>query len=190
MTLPSLLRHVGVHIPRGVTVDGRVLTGHAAVAAVAAHTATAVVPHTFHGGDDPLAAPAPRAAWWDNAAGREADKAAVHASFPGFVLDDNEGGYVWHGAIDTGRGRFRIEVVGCRGNGLPHIVPVLPRALGRPEGRRGFRNAEHLYTSGNLCVADTSDWDPQVHTTATAIAWAAHWFAAYTGWRIAGGPWP
>jgi len=98
MTLPSLLRHVGVHIPRGVTVDGRVLTGHAAVAAVAAHTATAVVPHTFHGGDDPLAAPAPRAAWWDNAAGREADKAAVHASFPGFVLDDNEGGYVWHGA--------------------------------------------------------------------------------------------
>jgi hypothetical protein len=39
-------------------------------------------------------------------------------------------------------------------------------------------------------VADTSDWDPQVHTTATAIAWAAHWFAAYTGWRIAGGPWP
>ena len=53
----------------------------------------------------------------------------------------------------------------------------------------GFRLAEHLYLSGNLCVADTADWDPAKHTSVTAIAWAAHWYAAYTDWRI-GGMWP
>ena len=47
----------------------------------------------------------------------------------------------------------------------------------------------HLYLSGNLCVADISDWRPGEHTSATAIAWAAHWYAAYTDWRL-GGPWP
>ncbi len=189
MTLLSLLNHVGAHVPRGVTVNGRVLTGPAAVAAVAAHQATAVVPHTFHGGDDPPQEPR-HTAWWDNENARGADVAAVRAAFPGFVLDDQDGGYVWHGQIDTGRGVFRIAVVGSPGNGLPAIVPVTPRVLGRNEGSRGFRKAEHLYTSGSLCVADTADWDPAEHTTATAIAWAAHWVAVYTTWRITGGPWP
>lgn len=190
MTLPSLLRHVGVHIPRGVTVDGRVLTGHAAVAAVAAHTATAVAPHTFHSGEDPPRSPATRPAWWDDPAARAADVAAVHAAFPGFRLDDSDGGYAWHGVLDTGRGRFAITVVGSPERGLPQLVPVRPKALGRSEGSRGFRKSEHLYTSGNLCVAALEDWDAQHHTTDTAIAWAAHWFAAYTDWRMSGGSWP
>ena len=60
--------------------------------------------------------------------------------------------------------------------------------LGRYEGRR-FRRPPHLYDSGALCVAATSDWDQERHTTATAVAWGAHWFAAYTEWRM-GGHWP
>lgn len=190
MTLPSLLRHVGVHIPRGVTVDGRVLTGHAAVAAVAAHTATSLARHTFHGGEDPPPPPATRPAWWDDPNARAADAAAVEAAFPGFRLDDSDGGYAWHGTLDTGRGRFAITVGGNRSHGLPQLVPVSPAVLGRYEGRSGFRRSEHLYDTGNLCVADASDWDPDQHTTATAIAWAAHWYAAYTDWRITGGGWP
>jgi hypothetical protein len=188
MTLPSLLRFVGVDIPRGVSVDGRVLTGRAATAAVSAGTATAVVPHSFHGGDDPQPASA-RTAWWDNPAARDGDIAAVAQAFPSFRLDPRDGGHTWSGAIDTGRGRFDVSIVCDRAGGLPKIVPVRPRALGRNEGRRGFRRSEHLYLSGNLCVADIADWDPAAHTCATVIAWTAHWYAAYTDWRL-GGPWP
>jgi len=42
----------------------------------------------------------------------------------------------------------------------------------------------HLYVSGNLCVADRSEWDPVGHDVATAVAWGAHWLAAYTEWRM------
>ncbi len=195
MTLPSLLRHVGANIPRGVTVDGRVLTGHAAVAAVAAHVATSVVPHTFHGGDQPDLADAgapegPYAlAWWNTyPAARDADVAAVAAAFPGFRYDGAGGGHWFEGVIDTGRGRFRVAVVGNPDGGLPHLVPVQPRGLGRHEGG-GFRRPEHMYTNGNLCVAATADWNRGEHNTVTAIAWAAHWYGVYTDWRL-GGPWP
>lgn len=188
MTLPSLLRRVGIDVPRGISVDGRVLTGRAATAAVVAGTATSVAPHLFHGGDDPVPDPA-SSPWWDRPAARDADVAAVAAAFPGFRLDDTDGRHVFTGTIDTGRGRFTVSVVADPAGGLPRIVPVLPRALGRHEGRRGFRPAEHLYVSGNLCVADEGDWDREAHTSATAIAWAAHWYAAYTDWRL-GGRWP
>ncbi len=189
MTLPSLLRRVGIVVPRGVSVDGRVLTGRAATAAVTAGAATSVVPHMFHGGDDPAPVPCEAPPWWDDPAAREADLAAVARAFPGFELDSSGGGHAWTGTIDTGRGRFAVKVIADPSGGLPTVVPVLPRALGRREGRRGFRAAEHLYVSGNLCVADASDWDSATHTSATAIAWAAHWYAAYTDWRL-GGPWP
>ncbi len=188
MTLPSLLRYVGIDIPRGVSIDGRVLFGRAATAAVAAGTASAVVPHAFHGGDEPPPA-ATRSAWWDDPAARDADIADVNRAFPGFRLDQRDGGHAWTGTIDTGRGTFDVTVVADPAGGLPTIVPVTPRVLGRNEGRRGFRPAPHLYLSGNLCVADTSDWHQGEHTSATAIAWAAHWYAAYTDWRL-GGPWP
>ena len=164
------------------------LTGRAATAAVSAGTATAVMPHTFHGGDDPPPAGA-SSRWWDDPAARDADAAAVAFAFPGFHLDQRGGGHAWTGTINTGRGRFEVKIVSDPGGGLPAIVPILPRALGRNEGRRGFRPAKHLYISGNLCVADTDDWHPGKHTSATAIAWAAHWCAAYTDWRL-GGPWP
>ncbi|TWF80025.1 hypothetical protein FHX44_115962 [Pseudonocardia hierapolitana] len=188
MTLPSLLRRVGLDVPRGVSIDGRILTGRAATAAIASGAATSVERHTFHGGDDPPTLHI-RNAWWQDPAARRTDISAVGHAFPHFQLDDSDGAHNWRGTIDTGRGRFVIHVVGDPGGGLPHVVPVLPRALGRHEGRRGFRRAEHLYASGNLCVADISDWDPDLHTSATAIAWAAHWLAAYTDWCL-GGPWP
>lgn len=188
MTLPGLLRRVGLNIPRGVSVDGRLLTGYAATAAVTAGTATSVAPHTFHGGDD-LPLSRTHSAWWQDPTRRDADVSAVSQAFPQFRLSEFDGAYTWTGRIDTGRGRFMIDVVGDPCGGLPQIIPVLPHTLGRSEGRRGFRKSEHLYVSGNLCVADISDWDRDVHTSATAIAWAAHWFAAYTDWRL-GGPWP
>lgn len=188
MSLPSLLRYVGLDIPRGVSIDGRVLTGRAATAAVTTGAATAIVPHTFHGGNDPAVQTAP-SAWWDDSAARDSDIAVVRRNFPHFILDRRGGGHTWTGTIDTGRGRFAVAIAADSADGLPAIAPVRPRALGRNEGRHGFRPAPHLYLSGNLCVADTGDWHPGEHTSATAIAWAAHWYAAYTDWRI-GGPWP
>lgn len=188
MTLPSLLRRVGLDVPRGVTVDGRLVTGRAAAAAFAAGTATWMASHTFHGGDDPPVTDAP-SAWWRDADARAADFAAVACAFPGFTLDETDGEFTWRGTLDTGRGRFVVDVVADAAGGLPHIVPVSPRVLGRNEGRHGFRPSPHLYTSGHLCVADAADWNAANHTTTTAIAWAAHWFAAYTDWRL-GGRWP
>jgi len=188
MTLPSLLRRVGLDVPRGVSVDGRLITGRAALAALAAGTATCMSPHAFHGGDDPPSTNTPFA-WWRDADARAADCAAVARAFPGFTLDEADGEFTWRGTLDTGRGRFVIDVVADAAGSLPRIIPVSPRVLGRNEGRRGFRPSPHLYTSGHLCVANATDWDAANHTTATAIAWAAHWFAAYTDWRL-GGRWP
>ncbi len=188
MSLPSLLRRIGVDVARGVSVDGRLLTGRAATAAIATGTATSVVPHTFHGGEDPPPEPTP-APWWHDANARQVDIDAVARAFPAFRLDDHDGGHSWSGTIDTGRGRFAVKVLADAAGGVPRIVPERPHRLGRNEGRRGFMPSPHLYTSGALCVADVSDWDPTRHTSATAIAWAAHWYAAYTDWRL-GGRWP
>jgi hypothetical protein len=193
MTLPSLLRHVGVNVPRGVTVDGRIVIG----ATVAMEGVTALEPHTFHGDLDRQAEARPLdmrhahrdKAWWNlNAGRREADKLAVITAFPGFTLNDTDGDYSWLGVIDTGHGRYQIEVEGHPAEGIPLIWPKQPRRLGRHEGGR-WRQPPHLYLSGRLCVAETSDWLPEKHTTATAIAWAAHWLAAYTVWHT-GSSWP
>src|SRR5579859_5767854 len=128
-------------------------------------------------------------AWWNLDQGRrEIDKSAVLAAFPFFALDDSSGGYTWKGIIDTGYGRYGIDVIGNPTGAMPFILSRHPRRLGRQEGA-GWRPSPHLYKSGRLCVAETSDWVPERHTTATVIAWAAHWLAAYTVWR-AGGQWP
>jgi hypothetical protein len=196
MTMTSLLRHVGIHVPRGVTVDGRLLVGAPAVAAIKAGTATAVAPTFHHGGpatfldrpDDPLA-DRYAGAWWNlDPAARDADKAAVEAAFPAFRYDGTDGAHDFTGVIDTGRGRFRVLVIGNPDGGQPYLVPVEPRTLGRREGR-SFRRSPHLYDNGNLCVAREEDWHPGEHNTVTAIAWAAFWYATYTDWRL-GGPWP
>ncbi len=196
MTMTSLLRQVGIDVPRGVTVDGRLLVGRPAVAAISAGTAKAVAPTLHHGGPAPVLEPpatdAPSRyadAWWNvDPVARADDIAAVARWFPGFRHDATGGGHNFTGVIDTGRGRFRVAVVGNPDGGQPHLVPIQPRALGRREGR-GFRRSEHLYDNGNLCVAREEDWHPAKHNTVTAIAWAAFWYATYTDWRL-GGPWP
>lgn len=188
MSLPSLLRRVGHAVPRGVSVDGRIVTGAAAAAAIAAGTANRVAPHAFHGGKDPTTPDQESGAWWENAEARARDTAAMAAAFPTFRLDDGDGGYDWRGVIDTGRGRFRVAIIGSPRGRLPQVVPLQPRSFSRHEGRT-LRRSPHLYDSGNLCVAAQDDWDAEHHTTATVVGWTAHWLAAYTDWRL-GGPWP
>ena len=66
---------------------------------------------------------------------------------------------------------------------LPAVVPVGPRRLGKQHARRWVRSP-HLYNNGNLCVAALDDWDTAAHTAADVAAWAAHWLAVFTAWRI------
>lgn len=188
MSLPNLLRRVGHTVPRGVSIDGRIVTGAAARVAVAAGTATWVEPHVFHGGEDPTEPEESASGWWTDADARRRDIEAMAAAFPDFQLTEEGGMYKWEGVLDTGRGRFRIKIVDSPTKALPTVVPVQPQAFTRHEGRR-FVRSPHLYLSGNLCVADRDDWDPERHTTATVVAWAAHWLAAYTDWRLSG-CWP
>lgn len=187
MSISTLLRHVGLHAPRGVSVDGRVLTGDALAAGLAAGTATRLTPHTFHGGEDP-ADDDNVEPWWIDEVARERDVAAVRRAFPGFRLDDANGGYAWTGMIDTGRGHFEVSLDGNPNHRLPRIRPIHPSRVGRNHGRRGFRRPDHTFLSGNLCVAEEADFDPARDTTATVIGWVAHWCAAYVDWYV-GGHW-
>ncbi len=187
MTVATLLAHVGIDVPRYVTVDGEVVLESSAQRA--ATSALRIEPHRFHDGRDP--APARNkydTAWWNtDLEARAADEKSMRAHFPGFSLHSEDGDYSWSGKINTGRGTFAILVLPQVDRSLPSVVPRI-RNLGRPEGRR-LRRPPHLYSSGALCIAATTDWDPTRHTTATAVAWAAHWFAAYTEWRMRG-YWP
>ncbi len=104
------------------------------------------------------------------------------------MLLDDGGDYAWVGEIDTGRGRFLVLVLPQLDHSLPSVKVIRPGRLGRPEGRR-WRRSRHLYDSDALCIADREDWKPQIHDTAVAVAWAAHWLACYTEWRMSG-RWP
>lgn len=183
MTIPALLEHVGVHVPRYVTVDGTIVFEQTATAMPQA-APMALQPHQFHGGEDPAPERIKYAdAWWNSdACARSVDEEAMRTYFPGFVQFAEDGGYAYGGEINTGRGRFRVLVLPHIDRSLPSIIP-LNKNLGRPMGRR-LERPPHLYTSGNLCVASASEWKPLEHTTATAVGWAAHWFAAFTEWRI------
>ena len=208
MTIATLLEHVGVHVPRYVTVGGQVvLDGTTTVPSTA--PAMPISPHRFHGGDDPAPSrsngddpapsrsngddPAPSRsnyadAWWNvDDEARSFDEDQMRTYFPGFVQFTDGGDYAYAGVIDTGRGRFRILVMPHINRSLPSIIPM-KKDLGRSAGGR-FLRPPHLYTSGNLCIADVDDWEPARHSTATAAGWAAHWFAAFTEWRIIG-RWP
>jgi len=186
MTIVSLLSHLGVHVPRGVSVDGRILTlSQAAATGTPVH---ALAPHTFHGGPDPETDEA-AVSWWEaSPEAKEADVLAMGSAFPGFVLLDERGSYDWIGRINTGRGRFTLLVRGNAARGIPTVRPVQPSHLGRNVNGL-FRPSDHLFLSGSLCLATEKEWDPDVHNTVTAVGWAAHWFAAYTEWRISG-IWP
>lgn len=191
MSVPSLLRHHGVRVPRFVTVAGQVVFDNVDTAPSGfVHRefgpVTAVAPHRFHGGaEEPEAALAQQGSdWWDepDTLARHVD--AMGSSFPGFVYLPAEDGLPpsWGGTINTGRGQFEVLIMTRRDQGLPRVHVSKPR-LGANAGRR-WQRPPHLYSSGSLCVADSGDWDPSRDTAATVTAWAAHWLAAYSEWRI------
>lgn len=188
MTVPSLLRHVGINVPRYVTVNGSIVTGQNGIAP---SSVTALEPHRFHGGEDHSPVRNDYAhAWWNtDQVARDADMQAMAQSFPGFNLNTDGGDYSYHGIIDTGRGKFGVLLLPQVDHSLPSAVPAPHPKLGKRVGRV-WRDAPHLYLTGNLCIAGVSDWDPARHTTATACAWAAHWYAAYTEWRMSNNSWP
>ncbi len=189
MSIASLLRHHGVTAPRYVTVDGRIVFDGVKVAGggVAVHesfgTVTPVQKHTFHGGLDRDQAPTP-SAWWDDSAQVTRHLDSMHRSFPGFEYTEANAnhGPRWTGQIDTGRGRFTLQVELRADLGLPTLRVIGPKLGAFSSGR--WVPSPHLYVSGNLCVADRSEWDPVGHDVATAVAWGAHWLAAYTEWRM------
>lgn len=190
MTIAALLQHHGVRAPRYVTVAGQIVFDGVTVTSTGpVHSAygpvTSVAPHTFHGGEEAADELPPSATgWWDDAdqINRHIDE--MKKSFPGFTYlpADGELPPSWGGIIDTGRGRFEVLVMTRRDQGLPR-VHVFNHRVGVHAGRK-WQRPPHLFTSGSLCVAGTSDWDPSQHTAATVTAWAAHWLAAYTEWRM------
>lgn len=190
MTIAALLRHHGVNVPRWVSVDGRIVFDNVTTTpASSTHpihgTVTPVANHTFHGGEDPPADSGnEESPWWEDAHRLNRHRRAMEDSFPGWkYLEPTEGlGPSWGGTIDTGRGKFLVAIYTRRDEGLPMVMVLGPK-LGVNAGRRWIP-APHLYLSGSLCVAAAEDWDPKEHTVATVVAWAAHWLAAYTEWRM------
>lgn len=190
MSMPALLSHFGINTARYVTTTGEVVfDGISKVGGGYSHpthgTVTAVPNHTFHGDEEePDDRDAGPSTWWDDEARMNRHIEAMNQSFPNFLyLPPGDGsGPSWSGVIDTGRGTFNVGIFLRRDEGLPSIV-VFNRRLGAAAGRR-WQHAPHLYDNGNLCVADRDEWVPGEHTAATATAWAAHWLAAYTEWRM------
>lgn len=186
MTIADLLTHHGHARPRWVNVDGRVVFGAPATASSAA---LAMKPHTFHGGDDPVETEDRGDPWWAESAMLERHLEAMTTHFPGFEYLEPEEGHTpaWTGELDTGRGRFRVLVMTRRDRGLPFVAILGPK-IGK-NTRRGWTMPPHTFVSGSPCIADQSDWDTDDDTVATAVAWTAHWLAAYTEWRMIG-RWP
>ncbi|THJ64728.1 hypothetical protein E8P82_14240 [Arthrobacter echini] len=188
MTIPALLKHHGVDVPRYVTVDGQIVfDGVRTSVTGATHPVhaliTAVAPHTFHGGVERLSV-RQDSNWWDDKDALLIHKDAMAVAFPGFayVRPTEDQAPAWFGTINTGRGSFKVGVFLRRDGGLPSIRVFGPRLGAYSSGR--WTASPHLYLNGNLCVADQSDWDAQKHTAVTATAWAAHWLSAYTEWRM------
>lgn len=188
--MPALLSHFGINTARFVTHTGEIVfdgvtkTGnsfsHATLGAV-----SPVTKHSFHGGEDePDDGPAGPIVWWHDESQIKRHIEAMENAFPNFVYvpPDDRSGPCWGGIIDTGRGKFEVGIFPRADQGLPRVV-VFNRRLGTPVGRN-WHNSPHLYLNGNLCVAERTDWYPAEHTVATVTAWAAHWLAAYTEWRM------
>lgn len=192
MTIAVLLGHFGIHVPRYVTMDGQIVFDGVTATGGGGHThtdhgpVTSIANHTFHGGEEePDDGPDTPTQWWDDGDALARHVEDMERCFPGFTFVPADAGLApcWIGEIDTGRGKFRIGIVLRRDQGLPSVAVLGGPRLGVNAGR-GWKPSPHLYLNGNLCVADRADWNPDKHTAATTTAWAAHWLAAYTEWRI------
>jgi hypothetical protein len=141
-----------------------------------------IAKHTFHEGEDPTENRVHEPWWVADPTMLQRERANMALAFPGFTEGTTAGAPSWKGEIDTGRGRFTVEVVHREDHGLPMIEVLKPKRLERPSGRR-LVGAPHRYLSGKICVAEARDWDPAVHDAVVPVGWAAHWLAAYTIWR-------
>ncbi|MDR6972038.1 hypothetical protein [Leifsonia shinshuensis] len=186
MTLLDVLRHQGHNVRPHVDPQGKIHFLDNTVVVPA--SMTPVKPHTFHGGEDNIDAGA-TTSWWEEPGAMEKERAAVALAFPGFVdISDPAEPPRFAGEIDTGFGKFTVAIVHRRDHGLPAVVPIDGKRRERRAGRR-YVPSPHLYVSGLLCVAEESDWDPSSDTSATVIAWAAHWHAQYVVWRLSSRQW-
>ncbi|WP_071606298.1 hypothetical protein [Luteipulveratus halotolerans] len=191
MSIATLLGHFGIDVPRYIAMDGQVVidgvtqeSGGGYIHATH-RSVTPVATHTFHGGEEePLDVEADSAPWWQNSEAIGRHVGAMKHAFPGFAFMPPSDGLppCWIGDINTGRGTFTIGVFLRYDEGLPIVKVLKGGRLGVNAGK-GWVPSEHLYLNGNLCIADRSDWK-SAHTAATATAWAAHWLAAFTEWRI------
>lgn len=133
MTVATLLAHVGIDVPRYVTVGGQIVLDPA----VAATTSPLrIEPHRFHAGVDPARVRKRfGAAWWNtDLVARAADESAMRTYFPNFTLHGSEqDDYLWSGTFNTGRGSFSILVLPQVNHSLPSVIPM-KKNLGRPEG--------------------------------------------------------
>lgn len=188
MSLKNVLAKFGIKNMRYVTTTGLIVfDGVLQTANGYSHTThghvTRVANGRFHGGSEPEDVDDDR--WWlvdTTELQRHVD--AMAEAFPAFsyIRGDEKSPPAFGGTIDTGRGKFDVLVLLRRDRGLPFVVVPNVR-LGKQRGRRWIR-APHLYDSDALCIAAQDDWDSGEHTTATAVAWAAHWLANYTLWFI------
>lgn len=186
MTIAALLSAHGIRASRYVTADGRTIFDNVTATLNGfihpVHgSVTKVAPHTFHDGPAPTDDAAED--WWHDPALVAPHVAAMGRAFPSFRFIPAEGGKAptWTGTLNTGRGRFEVDVTLRHDRGLPFVRILNRKRLGKHAGRH-FRRPPHIYLSGAPCIADQSDWDPAEHTAATATAWLAHWLAAYTEW--------
>ena len=190
MSMPALLSQFGLDTQRFVTSDGRVIfdgvTGSAGGYSHPEYGAvSAMASHGFHGdGPEPTDETTP-APWWEDESQLQRHIDALAAAFPGFRQLEYDGEHppMWFGDLDTGRGKFTVAIALRHDRGLPFVRVIKGPKLGIPTGR-SWIPSPHLYLNGNLCIADQSDWDLDLHTVATAVAWTAHWLAAFTEWRI------
>jgi len=190
MSLPALLSLHGVHVPRHVTVNGQIVFGEVTstdrgLVHPTHGPVTQVPPHTFHADSDPVDTGIGQPPWWIEQEKINRHVNAMKDAFPSFtyLAPSSDEVPCWFGDIDTGRGVFTIAIALRHDEGLPSVRVLSRQRLGRDIGRI-YRPSPHLYTSGNLCIADETDWKPEEHTAAVAVVWAAHWLACFTEWRM------
>lgn len=188
MSIKSLLQTIGTSVPRYVTVDGRIVTEYST--SLPLSDLSPVAPHRFHGGATPVKAGA-SPPWWRNDEAKANDIADMRRAFRNLVVLDQDDDLAYAVEFNTGRGVVRCVLLPQFDQSLPRIFPVNPKRLGRRDARArgGFHLPPHVFTNGQLCIADEEAWNATERSTVVAGCWTAHWLACYTEWKIFG-VWP